>query len=134
MTRAPPNGARSASAPRSCATWASPLSGCAPIIRALMSGFPALASRSRRSSRSTGKRDASLSSLNIPINGPLAIVATPQTRARGDGDWRDLAEHAFADEHDLIGQLLRLLEPSAKIDVANDVGVAHGIAPSAAGR
>jgi hypothetical protein len=99
-----------------------------------MSGFPALALRSRRSSRSTGKRGARLSSLNIPINGLPAIVAAPQTRARGDRDRRDLAEHAFADEHDLIGQLLRLLEPLAKIDVAHDVGVAHEIAPSAAGR
>ena len=53
MTHARPNGARSGSARRSCATSASPLSGCAPIIRALMSGFPASALRSRRSSRST---------------------------------------------------------------------------------
>src|SRR5579863_2546859 len=99
-----------------------------------MSGFPALASRSRPSSRSTGKRGARLGSLNIPIDGLLAIVAAPQTRGRDDLDRRDLAEHAFADEHDLIGQLLRLLELLAKIDVADDVGVAHEIAPSAAGR
>jgi hypothetical protein len=58
----------------------------------------------------------------------------PLTRARGDRDRRDLAEDAFADEQDWIGQLLRLLEPSAKIDAANDMSVAHEIPPSAAGR
>ena len=54
--RARPNGARSASAPRSCATSASPRSGSAPTIHAPMLGFLASASRSRRWSRLTGER------------------------------------------------------------------------------
>ena len=48
-------GAKSDWARRSCATSASPRSGCAPTTRAPMSGFRASASRSRRWSRSTGR-------------------------------------------------------------------------------
>ena len=43
---------KSALARRSCATSGSPRSGCAPTIHAPMSGLPASASRSQRSSRS----------------------------------------------------------------------------------